>query len=574
MNISPPLKELKIGIANSGFYQGFNHLVAMVSKVIIALIVLWCAFFPEEAGEVLSNMKNWSFNHLNYYYTWGVAFYIIVCLVIALHPSWGKTKLGTEDGKPEFSNFSWFSMMFGAGIGIGMLGYATGEPIWHMGDNPDIRMSVQAIQAAFAASNIALAEGADIWAEYQTHVAAGTLTAIDGLVEPKTASAVDSVYRYAFLHWGLGAWACYALVGISLAFFSYSRGLPLTIRSTLAPLFGRSLEGPIGHIVDITAVVATILGIAQTIGLGLASFTSGIYNITGAEWLMVNGEPSTAALLLALAIVMVCSTLSALSGVGRGIKWLSNLNMILSFGLLAFFAIFGATMFAMELLGKGLFNYIIHLPALTFTVFPAEGAGSPGEWQGWWSIFYWAWWIAFAPFVGIFLARISKNRTIREFVLGAIVAPSLMCFIWFTLLGGTAIDLELSGVAEGKIYAQSLTAQLYEVINIMLSSGLATMMSFLIVILLLTYLVTSADSAVLVVNTINAGGEYGSAGKFHIIVWGFILTAVIAGLLLADGLNAIQAAMIVGAVPFSFMMILMGIALIKALYRDGLRSKA
>ncbi len=574
MAISPPLKELKIGLADQGFYKGFNNLVSLASKVIIAMIVVWCAVYPEAAGAVLGSIKTWSFNNLNYYYTWGVAFYIIVCLVVALHPTWGKTKLGTPDGKPEFSNFSWFSMMFGAGIGIGMLGYATGEPMWHIADNPDIRMSAEAIRVAFASANIALAEGADIWTEYNAQVATGSITAIDGLVTPKSASAVDSVFRYSFLHWGLGAWACYALVGISLSFFAYSRGLPLTIRSTLAPLFGNKLEGSIGHIVDITAVVATILGIAQTIGLGLASFSSGLYNITGAEWLITNGEPSTASLLVALAIVMVCSTLSALSGVGKGIKWLSNLNMVLSFGLLIFFAIFGATLFAMEVFGKGIFNYIISLPALTFTVFPADGAGSPGEWQGWWSIFYWAWWIAFAPFVGIFLARISKNRTIREFVLGAIVAPSLMCFLWFSLLGGTAIDLELSGVAEGKIYAQSLTAQLYEVINIMLSPGFASMMSMLIVILLLTYLVTSADSAVLVVNTINAGGEYGSAGKMHILVWGGILTAVIAALLLAGGLNAIQAAMIVGALPFSFMMILMGISLLKALYKDDLRRKA
>ncbi|MFK8077195.1 MAG: BCCT family transporter [Granulosicoccus sp.] len=573
MALDPPLKDLDISRAPSGFYKGFNNTVAVASKVIIALIVVWAVINPESAGKILGDMKNWSFAHLNYYYTWAVAFFIFVCLLIAIVPSWGRTKLGDPDGKPEFSNFSWFSMMFGAGIGIGMLGYATGEPMWHMGDNPDIRMSVEAIGAALGAANVTLAEGADIWAEYRAQVAAGTITAIDGLVEPKTASTIDSVYRYSFLHWGLGAWSCYALVGIALAFFSYSRGLPLTIRSTLAPLFGKSLEGPIGHIVDITAVVATILGIAQTIGLGLASFSSGLYNITGAEWLVVDGEPSTGSLLIALAVVMVCSTLSALSGVGKGIKWLSNLNMVLSFGLLAFFLIFGSTMFALTILGKGTFSYLINLPALTFTVFPANGAGSPGEWQGWWSIFYWAWWIAFAPFVGIFLARISKNRTIREFAFGAIVAPSLMCFLWFSLLGGTAIDLELNGAAEGQIYAKSLTAQLYEVINIMLSSGLAKGMSVLIVVLLLTYLVTSADSAVLVVNTINAGGEAGAAGKSHIIIWGLILTAVIAALLLAGGLNAIQAAMIVGAIPFSFMMILMGISLIKALIRDGMRAK-
>ena len=212
-------------------------------------------------------------------------------MAIAVYPKWGRTKLGTVDGKPEFSNFSWFSMMFGAGIGIGMLGFATGEPIWHMGDNPDIRMSAEAVKAAFASANITLAEGADLWAEYATQVEAGAISAIEGLAIPKTESTIDAVYRYAFLHWGVGAWACYALVGISLAFFSYSRGLPLTIRSTLAPLFGKNLEGPLGHFVDITAVVATILGISQTIGLGLDSFASGIYNITGAEWLVADGSP-------------------------------------------------------------------------------------------------------------------------------------------------------------------------------------------------------------------------------------------------------------------------------------------
>ncbi len=573
MVIKPPLNALDITLADSGFYKGFNNTVAIASKVIIALIVIWAVINPESAGKILNDMKTWSFNHLNYYYTWSVAFFIFVCFVVALVPKWGSTKLGDPDGKPEFSNFSWFSMMFSAGIGIGMLGYATGEPMWHMGDNPDIRMSAEAIGAALTAANITLAEGADIWAEYGTQLQLGTITAIDGLVEPKSASTIDAVYRYSFLHWGIGAWSCYALVGISLSFFSYSRGLPLTIRSTLAPLLGKSLEGPLGHIVDITAVVATILGIAQIIGLGLASFSSGLYNITGAEWLIVDGEPSTGSLLVALAVVMVCSTLSALSGVGKGIKWLSNINMVLSFGLLAFFLVFGSTMFALAILGKGIFSYVVHLPAMSLTVFPANGAGSPGEWQGWWSIFYWAWWIAFAPFVGIFLARISKNRTIREFAIGAIIAPSLMCFLWFSLLGGTAIDLELNGMADGQIYAQSLTAQLYEVINIMLTSGMATVMSVLIVILLLTYLVTSADSAVLVVNTINAGGEAGAAGKSHIIIWGLILTAVIAALLLAGGLDAIRAAMIVGAIPFSFMMILMGISLLKALIRDDIRDR-
>ena len=574
MALQPPLHNLPIETANSGFYTNFNHAVSITSKIVIALIVIWAALFPEKAGETLGAMKTWSFNNLNYYYTWSVAFFIIVCLVAALHPRWGKIKLG-DGGKPEFSNFSWFSMMFGAGIGIGMLGYATGEPMWHIGDNPLIRMSTLEVTAALQAAGIAIAEGSSAMATYDAAVAAGTMTALPDLVIAKTESAIQSTYRYSFLHWGLGAWACYALVGISLSFFAYTRGLPLTIRSTLAPLFGRTLSGPIGHLVDITAVVATILGISQTIGLGLDSFSAGLYNFTGAQWLMTtNAEgvlvPSTGSMLLALAIVMVLSTLSALSGVGKGIKWLSNINMVLSFSLLAFFLVFGSTMFAMKILGSGLVDYIINLPAMTFQVFPAEGSGSPGEWQGWWSIFYWAWWIAFAPFVGIFLARISKNRSIREFVVGSIVAPSLMCFLWFALLGGTAIDLELNGAAEGTIFAKSLTAQLYQTINVMLPEG-AAIISVLIVILLLTYLVTSADSAVLVVNTISAGGSQSAATKHHIIMWGVILTAVIAALLLAGGLDAIKSAMIIGAIPFSFMMILMGISLLKALIKDDVR---
>ena len=575
MPIPPPLSELKIEKKESGFYEGFSQTVALPAKVLIALIVIWAAMDPQRAGQVLSDIQNWSLEHFNAYYIYAVAFYVCVCLFISLYPPFGKVKLGPPDGKPEFSDFSWFSMMFGAGIGIGMLGYAAAEPIWHLGNNPETIMSKESIMALFASSNIELAEGADVFVEYQKQLAAGSIAAIDGLAIPKTESAVRSAYHYAFLHWGLGTWATYSLVGISLSFFAYRRNLPLTIRSGLSSLFGRSMEGPWGSVVDIAAVLSTLLGISQTIGLGLNAFASGLHNITGADWLMTTGEapgPTTGALLLSLAIVMLLSTASALSGVGRGIKWLSNTNMVLSFSLLTFFLIFGATTFALELLGIGIFSYIIHLPALTLTVW--DPSTELGGWQTGWSVFFWAWAIAFGTFVGIFLARISRNRTIREFVLGAIVAPSIMCFIWFTFVGGTAIDLELSGAADGRIFGSNLTYQLYEVINIMLSPMLATLMSIMIVILLLTYLVTSADSAILVINTINSGGDYAvKTGQKHILIWGIALTAVVGVLLLAGGLRAIQSAMIVGTIPFTAVLILMGIGLLKALVRDNIRSK-
>ena len=227
-------------------------------------------------------------------------------------------------------------MMFGAGIGIGMLTYATAEPIFHFGNNPDVIM---------------------------------------GLVGAETAENVRPAYKWSFLHWGFSAWACYALVGLELAFFSYSRGLPLTIRSGLTPLFGKALSGPLGHVVDIVSVIATILGVSVTIGYGVSQFASGIYNITGGGWIMNDkGAPTLQAMLLALVVVMGASTLSAMSGVGRGIKWLSNINMGLSLFLLAFFILFGATIFVMKAFFVGLWDYILALVPMSLTVWTADGS--------------------------------------------------------------------------------------------------------------------------------------------------------------------------------------------------------
>ncbi len=471
---------------------------------------------------------------------YAMTFYIVVCLVLALYPATGKIRLGGVDSKPEFSSFSWFSMMFGAGIGIGMLTYATGEPIFHFGNNPSVIM---------------------------------------GVTTASSANNVCAAMKWSFLHWGFSAWGCYAIVGLALAFFSYSGGLPLTIRSGLTPLLGKSLEGPLGHIVDIVSVIATILGVSVTLGYGVSQFAAVIYNITGAEWIMTDGSPTKFAMILALVIVMFFSTMSALSGVGKGIKWLSNINMGLSFFILAFFLIFGSTMFALSSLFLGICDYIINLPMMSLTVWKGDGNAESemtklAGWQGGWTIFYWAWWIAFAPFVGLFLARISKGRTIREYVMGAMIVPSIMCFFWFAFAGGTPIDLTLNGGAGDQITGAGLSSQSFAMINFMLSPALATLMSIVIVILLLTYLVMSADSAVLIINTIVAAGDESPKGRVHIITWGVILTLMIAGLLLAGMLGAINTAMIIGALPFSFIMVLMGISLLKALIRDGMHEKS
>ena len=548
MALKPPLSDLPIKTSEVGFYRGFSVNVTVISKIIISALVVWCIFWPTQAGGVLSSWNGAILANFAAWYIWVVAAFVIVCVGLAIWPAAGRLNLGGEGDKPEFSNFSWFSMMFGAGIGVGMLTFAVAEPVAHFGSNPET---------------------------------------IQGLTTGGTAD------NWSFLHWGLGAWACYAIAGLSLAFFSYRRGLPLTIRSGLTPLFGKALSGPLGHLIDIVAVVATILGVAQTLGFGVEQFLAGLTRIgfgglvNGADAVNAAGESiagssTTMGIIIALIVIMGASTLSALSGVGKGIKWLSNINMVLSIVLLVFFIIFGATWFGAQAMFIGIWDYLIALPSMSFNVFRSDGVeGSEAflltQWQGWWPVFYWAWWIAFAPFVGLFLARISRGRTIREFVLGAMFVPALMCFVWFSWAGGTAIDLELNGGADGAIFGVANSDKIFAMTEFMLapvSEWLAWGMAVLIVVLLMTFLVTSADSAVLIVNTINAAGDEGPKARPHILFWGAALALVVGGLLISGGTGAIQTAMVIGALPFSIVMALMAISLIKAIFNDGRREAA
>ena len=543
MSIQEPLTELPIKTADTGFYRGFSLNVTVISKIIISILVVWCIVWPTDAGRILGEWNSVILANFAAWYVWSVGFFIIVCLGLAIWPTAGRLNLGQPGEKPEFSNFSWFSMMFGAGIGVGMLTWAVAEPVAHFGNNPEV---IQGITTGGAADNVRMA------------------------------------YKWSFLHWGLSAWACYAVAGLSLAFFSYRRGLPLTIRSSLTPLFGTALSGRLGHLIDIVAVVATILGVAQTLGFGVEQFVAGLTRIGISGLMAEDGGATGLGIVVALVVIMGASTLSALSGVGKGIKWLSNINMVLSIILLGFFIIFGATFFGAQAMVLGVFDYLIALPEMSFNVFRSDGVeGSEdfllSQWQGWWPVFYWAWWIAFAPFVGLFLARISRGRSIREFVLGAMIVPALMCFVWFSWAGGTAIDLELNGGANGVIFGAANGDKIFAMTEFMLApiaQALAWGMALLIVVLLMTFLVTSADSAVLIVNTINAAGDEGPKARPHIMFWGAALALVVGGLLISGGTSAIQTAMVIGALPFSVVMVLMCIALIKAIYNDGRREAA
>ena len=524
--------EVAVAISTErfGFYAGFNQVVVLVPKLLLAALILWVGLSPSAAGEVLLSVQNWSTTSFGGWYVYVTAFYTVICLALAIWPRTAHVKLGRSDEKPEFSMFTWLSMMFGAGIGIGMLTYSTAEPIFHFANNPDT---------------------------------------IKGITTGLDENNVRNAYKWAMLHYGFTPWACYGVVGISLGYLSYNRGLPLTIRSALQPLFGRAMSGSAGHVVDIVAILATVVGLSVTIGYGVSQFASGLFNISGAQWLVgEGGKPTLLAQLFGLTLIVGASCLSAMSGLNRGIKWLSNINMGLSVFLIAFFVIFGATFFALQTFAYTIWDYLVALPAMSTTVWADNGVEpytSLQSWQGSWTIFYWAWWIAFAPFVGLFLARVSRGRTIREYVIGAIVIPSLICLVWFTFIGATAIDLELSGVAQGSIVNADMSAQLFKTINLILSPGLAVALSVVIVILLLTFLVTSADSGILIINTLASGGNQSQKHTRHVVIWGVIFAVLIGVLLSAGGMDALRSVMIIGALPFSLVMVFMAISLVKAL---------
>lgn len=540
MAIPPPFTDVEVNTQDEGFYEGFSLPIAATSKTIIALLVVWALGWPDTAGSILSSL-NWSMLAVfNAFYIYAVGFFAFFLLAISLYPKTGSLKLGKPDENPEFSNFSWFSMMFGAGLGVGLMVYATGEPLLEWASNPETVL---------------------------------------GNVEPLKEETIRSTYRYVFLHNGFHAWTIYVITAIAMAYYAYRRDMPLTLRAALTPIFGRHINGPIGHAVDILGVIATVLGIAVTIGYGISQLADGAYILFGSDWIVNppaeeggSPTPSITALIAGLVLVMGLSTISAVSGVGKGVKYLSNINTVLSVVLLGAFALFGATVFSLTIYGAALIDYIINFAALSFTAY--DPSTEVGQWQTSWTTFYWAWWIAFAPFVGLFLARISRGRTIREFVAGAVIAPALVSFAWMTLLGGTAIHLELFGGADGAIVNASTTASLFATMEFMFGDTAFYLMSVVSVILIMTFLVTSADSGVLVLNTIIAGGKI-DTGIPHRIIWGVLLTLVIGTLIVAGGggLGALQSAMIIGALPFTMVMVLMCFALAKALYRDILREK-
>ncbi len=517
-------------IAKSGLLKGLNPPMALTTMVVIALFLFFGAFDPNLAAHWFNGAKNAIIDSFKWYYILVVALFLFFA-VFLVFSRYGDIKLGDDDTEAEYSYFSWFSMLFGAGMGIGLIFWSIAEPILHMQSNPFMSAA-----------------------------------------ESGTPAAAQIAMRLTFFHWGLQPWAIYVIVGLSLAFFSYRRKLPLAIRSVLYPILGERIYGFWGHAVDVLAVFGTIFGVATSLGLGVAQMNTGLNQLMGIH-------VSTNVQLILIAGISIVATLSAVSGVGKGVRILSEVNLWLSLLVLLFFIFLGPTTYILNSFVQNLGDYLSHIVPLSF--WTNSGANGTSAWQSKWTVFYWGWWISWAPFVGMFIARISKGRTIREFTIGVLIVPALLGMFWLTAFGGTALHIALFEHTNlVSSVDHNVTLALYNTISLMNIGWLEPVVKASVTLLICTYFITSSDSATVVVTTLLSVGDQEPPLR-HRIFWGLGVGFVAAVLLVSGGLPALQAASIIAGLPFSIIMLMMCYSLIVGLrnekkrqYEDNLRLKA
>ena len=514
--------------------RGLHAGMGVAAKGMVVAFVVFTVLNVELANEIYSAMRGWIEASLSWYYVIIIVGLMLFC-VLLMFSRFGSIRLGDDDSRPEFSNFSWFAMLFSAGVGIGILFFGVAEPVFYF-DN----------SGAFGYPN-------------NPHADIAGATAMD------MTRAVHAM-RVTYFHWGFHAWAVYVVVGLCLAYFGFRKKLPLTMRSSLYPIIGDRIYGPVGHGVDLLAVFGTVFGVATSLGLGVSQMATGLNVLFGVDSGIVTQ-------LLLIAGISVIATLSAVSGVGKGIRIISEWNIWLSIVLLAFFLFAGPFKWLMGFFITSLGDYIWNVIPMGFWT-----AGTDPEiaWQGGWTIFYWGWWISWAPFVGLFIARISRGRTIREFMVGVMFVPTTIGFFWLCMFGGNAIYLELNatgGVGTAGIVdlvrAWDLPAALYGTIERLTDiSALQWIMSALATFLLVTWFITSSDSGTLVITTMLSMGDDHPPQRFR-VVWGMGEGLVAGALLLAGGLRALQTASIAAALPISLVMVFMAYGLLKSLTEDS-----
>lgn len=486
-----------------------KRLVFNVSIIIMLILVVFGTILPELLESVTNSAQVFITDSFGWYYLITVTFFVIICLYLLFSPV-GKIKLGKKEDQPEFSRPAWLAMLFSAGMGIGLVFYGTAEPL--------------------------------------SHYAISSPTG-----EVGTNQGIKDAMRYTFFHWGIHAWAVYGIVALSLAYFTFRKGENMLISTTLKPILGKRMDGTVGKIVDIIAIIATVTGIATTLGFGAVQINGGLsflYDI----------PISFATQFIIIIIVSVLFILSALSGLGKGIKILSNFNMILAFLLFLLVFIFGHSLFVLNLFTDTLGTYLQNLVRMSFRIAPLNSEDR--QWIDNWTIFYWAWWIAWSPFVGIFIARISKGRTIREFVTYVLFIPSVIGFLWFTVFGGNAIGIEHQGIS--KISAFATEESLFALLE---QYPLSVFLSLIAILLIAVFFITSADSGTFVLGMLSLEGAQNPSNRIKVI-WGIILTTISLVLLYSGGLQALQNTMMIAALPFSLIMILMTASLLKELHKE------
>ncbi|NRS51055.1 BCCT family transporter [Brevibacillus sp. HB2.2] len=482
----------------------------LISLVIVFVIVLFGAISPELFASTASQVLKVTTTNFGWFYLIVTFGFLIFCIFLAFS-RYGQIPLGSDDDEPEYSLPTWFAMLFSAGMGIGLVFWGVAEPVSHYFAPP-----------------------------------AG--------VTGQTTEAAQTALRYAFFHWGLHPWGIYALIALTLAYFQFRKGAKGLISSTFGPLFGERIHGPLGKGIDILAVIATAFGVATSLGLGTLQISGGLSHLFGLP-------SSTTVQIVIISLITVLFLLSATTGLDRGIKYLSNTNLVFALLLLLLTLVLGPTSFIFDAFTSTLGSYLNNLISMSLRLTPF----TQGTWVANWTLFYWSWWIAWAPFVGMFIARVSKGRTIKEFVICVMLVPSLLSFIWFSVFGGTALHLEIFDQAPiGAAVQSDISTALFLALE---QLPMGYILAVVAILLIITFFITSADSAIFVLGMLSSDGNLDPSNRVK-ITWGVLQSAIAIVLLLSGGLEGLQTASIVAALPFTVIMVLMCFSLVMALQEE------
>lgn len=480
-----------------------------ISAGLIALVVLWALVAPAHMGSAVDVALALITRNFGWLYLWVVLSLVVLAFFLAFS-RYGDLKLGDEDDEPEFSIGAWFSMLFAAGMGIGLVFWGVAEPMSHFATPPPG-------------------------------------------IAPGTPEAANAAMRYTFFHWGLHPWAIYGVVGLAIAFFQFRRKAAPLVSTVTGALPWRPVQW-LSPAFNVLAVVATAFGVAASLGMGATQINSGLNAVFGVPV----GRLSQSIIIVVTTALFLAS---ALSGVGRGIKWLSSGNLVLAGVLALAILTLGPTVAIIDTFTTTLGTYLSEFVRMSLRTTPFRSS----SWVGDWTIFYWAWWISWSPFVGLFIARVSRGRTVRQFILGTVIAPSILGFAWFAVFGGTALHLDIFG---GAPIADAVKADVSTAIFAMFQAlPFGTVMSVMATVLVLVFFVTSGDSATLVLSMMSTGGNPDPPHRVK-LVWGVLVAAIALSLLLAGGIKAVQTATIVFALPFTGVLVLMVISLMRAIHQD------